>query len=554
MAISLRGSVLLTAVCFLSGSSSLAQSPVATQTAQAVQGAATILIPETFDGWYGNPSNYDQFKQKDPPTFKLVPKGGGAPTGEVWIASTSQGLIVTGKVRGGVPEWATSTDDLFAKDHVEVWLAAAPTVDMPPIGWGDDLNFPSDACEDFDDGTLDKCRTWVQRQITYRDELRRAFVRQWVFSGSEDSLPTLSMEAFATPALPKTERLPRELVPGNGVMAQAETKTGTMGPQEEHPPKLSEYSFSLTIPYSEFPPIKQIPLTDLWVKVDVFRKAGPGQKMGAWATSTPDGKWGKPETFSHVQLKHPRDFSVSPCHMPLIAANDFGRMQQTWFVPPEEQRQGVGELPTGKTWARDFLMENPQSDWGTGLPHGNSPEIEFVDRFWKELGNGDAICGPILAYRKGGKTFIYEKAGQPSNYVPGVVAEGLDTKQLDDGWLLVKTGPAATRQTKLNSQAMCGNCPMAYLEVFAIAPDGQLETALVIYEEMQGLSPNAWEADFDFSPDWRMATYFRNVENGDGEAHWSSTTYCLTGHKYLECGNKSHVEAPPTKVEGLRMD
>ena len=38
-----------------------------------------------------------------------------------------------GQVDGPAPEWSTERAALLAKDHIEVWIAATPNRDLPPV-------------------------------------------------------------------------------------------------------------------------------------------------------------------------------------------------------------------------------------------------------------------------------------------------------------------------------------------------------------------------------------------------------------------------------------
>ena len=70
-----------------------------------------------------------------PPDSTLIPYGEGARHGHLWIRTLPDGLYIAGKLEGGPPQLPHTRDEILSKDHVEVWLAASPDVELPEIGY-----------------------------------------------------------------------------------------------------------------------------------------------------------------------------------------------------------------------------------------------------------------------------------------------------------------------------------------------------------------------------------------------------------------------------------
>jgi len=191
------------------------------------------------------------------PEFCLIPKEVGARTGEVWVKCGWDGICIEGRVNGPAPEWAAKPSDLVAKDHIEVWLAIAPRVTMPLIGWGNqfgDAKLKSaDGCTNaasrvFEGtGAVDeeKCRKWHDRQRGYRAWLRRLFVRQRAIGGQDhqvhEELASLAWRHLE--ATYSKKELPEKLKPRGPDGVHASVAAANQGDQ-----------FAVFVPYSAFLP------------------------------------------------------------------------------------------------------------------------------------------------------------------------------------------------------------------------------------------------------------------------------------------------------------
>src|SRR5215472_3389575 len=165
-----------------------------------------VIVPEFHTTAMG--AGVSDFKNT-PPDLKLVTKQPGARKGQLWIRNIGSALLIAGQVDGEAPDFPRNNLQILAKDHVEVWLAAAPDVPMPAIGWGNQfgeelLPRGPDSCivwaKKYSPGSQDEvqnekaCRQWALQQQQYREAFKKLFVRQWLLS------PDYAVESYATPA------------------------------------------------------------------------------------------------------------------------------------------------------------------------------------------------------------------------------------------------------------------------------------------------------------------------------------------------------------------
>src|SRR5271165_7166655 len=96
-------------------------------------------------------SNY-RFGLPEPGTFEgpfsldLKPSQ-GSPTGKVWFRETDDGIVIFSRVNFRLLHYARFPKELHSREHVGVWLAAAPQVAMPDVGWAN--QFGSMTCDSY---------------------------------------------------------------------------------------------------------------------------------------------------------------------------------------------------------------------------------------------------------------------------------------------------------------------------------------------------------------------------------------------------------------------
>jgi len=484
------------------------------------------------------------------PTFQLLTQSPTARSGSIWISSSNAGLTIKGEVDGPDPNWPATPAEMLSKDHVEVWLAAEPKVDLPPIGWVDrfgptNLDTEKDCSSRLEEqpATQAGCKAWFKEQLKYRVQFQRLFARQWILAGdpaqTADSDSNHLIEVFANTAMREIEtnsfpsqHSPAKLAP----LVRDGVKMQVLSSRKDG----QAYGFMITIPYSAFPPIPSLEIKDLWLMVDVFSAASEGKKMGVFSTTAPHRKWGDPATFNHVQIERPLHIKLSPCAYPLSRRDAMLTEQPSYVYPipavPNENDPVVVDQMV-------YLANGIAPSFDSA---GVSPWAESQRFVSKPIGGGGFVCGPKLAYVKGSISVKTDDV---------IHSEGFDTKRLADGWTLVKTGPRADFN-EFGWGGTCGGCPTAELNVYAFSPEGKKELALGIGDRVWDVETAA--ADIDFSPDWSHVMYYTKPSNPDDEGKgpvWSAKDYCLKGHAYETCGEEKNVAPPdPPKVPGLRMD
>jgi len=470
-----------------------------------------------------------------PPDINLTPQAEGARRGRLLDSNIGKGLLIAGDIEDGPPDFPHNKDSLLAKDHIEIWLAAAVDPALPPIGWGhqfgeNTLPNGADSCVDNLEAPRDSspealraCREWAAKQQKYRRYFQRLFLRQWVLA------PDYAIESYAAPAYEEIasrfaskQEIPELLKP-----------RGT--PRFWYSPSAKGYTFQVLIPYGIFPPLPSLDLRNLRLLVDVFSAAPAGKKMGTFSGSSPVRVWAKPETFNSLHIDPPRVFRMTPCDLPLSGTDIYGKVRDAWFIPQEEQK--------GEYESDAFLIVNGAAGYRYE-PAGLSPNVRPIHDFWISVRPGEWVCGPQLAHKKDNQGTVFKQR---------VEAEGLATHRLPNEDLLVKIGPLVSYSEFGSGQ--CGTCPRTELDVYRLTPDNKIYEALKLGDVIAELGPSPQAQDFTVSPDWSQITEYDQEQDDEKgtPGTWSSTTYCLKNSHYEKCGNKSDVVPPnPPILKELR--
>lgn len=514
----------------------------------ARQAAPIVVRPLEFfaEAFPGYPKSIAEFNHVAP-DITLVPRGEGARHGQLWIRTVAQsgtyGLYIAGRVDGGQPDFPSTRDLLPSKDHIEIWLAGSRDVNLPEIGWNQDVTLPkgAESCEDWASqrgglGEVKGCQEWAASQVRYRQYFKRLFVRQWLLA------PREQMETYATPAF---EHIADWYSDRFDKVDEIMNPRGTLYLSVF--PEASGYSFQLLIRFDAFPPLRKLETGELYLLVDVFSAAPSGKKMGAYSSSSPTGVWGKTSTFNTLRLDPPFSFSMTPCELPLGETAEERDAHRTWFFPMIS-RNGSWSGSVYKTLPNvtdSVVIENP-SGCGRWDPGGLSPWVRTTHHF--QMGTrreiGVWVCGPNLTLAKGGKSETF----------PDVIGEeGLGYKQMPDGHLLLKFGP---RSWSGNGCYQGGGAPTTDLRIFDLNKDMKLHSALKLGDTIDGM--NLLSQDFTVSPDWSQVMEYGLVGNQAFQA-WASITWCLkanglNGYVYVKCGEKENVTPPnPPVLKELRQ-
>lgn len=376
-----------------------------------------------------------------PPTLSLIPKSAGARVGKVWIVQSSKGLVIAGRVNGPPPVFAKTPEDMPNGDHVEIWIALAEGVPLPPIGAHSSMDGATELRTLEDCQEDDACKTWFADQVQHRRLLPRLFARQWQLT------PGVAVETYAKPAF---EQMPEEarktyqyLVP-QGLPEARFTK---------HLP--DGYSFEAFIPWEALPPSDRLSLDRMRVMVDVFSPGNQG-KYGAFSTTSKIRRYGQVSTMNAVVLSPPRHWRLSTCGYPLEEKNFWGRIGSQSIEPYSKPRKLLAYfLPVEKEEiATRFAFDN---DWISRFwsPQGISPVITTTEFFSQKLAAGLTLCGPDLAVRHGNRVnFAKSLRIEPSP----------KSKKVAGGWLLVGGWTGEFR----DPEGQCGACENKYLNMIFI--------------------------------------------------------------------------------------
>jgi hypothetical protein len=458
--------------------------------------------------------------------LELVAQSPGARSGTVHVQGVADGVRISGEVDGPAPDFPKIATDMLRKDHVEVWLALIREPKLPPIGWGNQFGQEvlanADACvskePDSRVGDEKECRAWFAKQVAYRAQFRRLFVRQWLLA------PGIVQESYATPAFAAIAKRP-EADKGNSILDLKPAGA----PRFATGSRSQGYTFDAEIPWSAFPPSDSLTIDKVLVMVDVFRAAQGSARFGPFSSTSRNRKYGDPNTFIAVALSPPRAYHISACGYPLRGQDVYRKIHPALFRPIDSTEV-----------ERVFVLQNEAIGYQY-TPGGLSPITRPTQFFTRNAGAGETVCGPILAYTGKGKTKIW-----PESILD---EEGFAVRAAPDGALLVKSGPRVY-YSEFGS-GMCGACARVELTIVRIDPLRMSATrAFWLYD----IPEQSGDRDIHLSSDWSQVQVYQQALTDDpGKRPWTLTTHCLRGAKYEVCGKRWDVRPPAKRsVEPLK--
>ena len=502
------------------------------------QEPAAISVPEFHAASFGG--SIAAFTAA-PPDVVLTGKQSDSRRGRLWIRNAGTGLLIAGEVQGGPPSFPRDQSSLLARDHIEIWLAAGADPIFPPIGWGNQFGqtqLPngraSCANPDSEQGnsmfeatstkSLHECREWVVKQEAYRRYFSRLFLRQWIVA------PGFSVESFATPAYQQIVSHYADLYNGSIDDEAPELLKPRGALKSWFTPSPKGYTFEVLIPYSSFPPLPSLEVSDLRLLVSVVSTAAPHSKSAAVSSSSPSRVEPDADSFNHLVLDPPRVFHMTPCNMPLSGRDLYGTSRDAWFIPRSAQPNAFQ--------SDAFLIVNEAGGYWYD-PTGLSPIVHPVHDFWAAAGPNEWVCGPQLTHTKNGHSTTFDE---------WIESDGLATRALPNGDLLVKSGPLVDVVSQFGA-GECGNCSYTSLQIFRITPEEQIDRVLNLGDKLMGVPPLPVAEDFTIAPDWSQVTDFQeSVDDNGNPGPWSSTTYCLQDSRYAECGKQDNVTPPQSPL------
>jgi hypothetical protein len=459
----------------------------------------------------------------------LVKVDPSARAGSVRVTSNAAGLAIVGSVEGGAPRWGATPAELANGDRVEVSIADVAPVHLPPVGWGHQFGYEflsreGDCLTREGDTTAAgrrRCTEWFRQQTSHREKLGRLFVRRWSIT------PSIVEETFARPAFAALDAQQKNTVAPlapNGLPTTRFTTTA------------AGYAFEITIPWSALPPLQSARVNELRVLVDV--RNGPSR-----STTSPNAVVEDPSTLPRIALSSPRTYEVTPCRADFlkpivqsgpgrdfVTASDSARV---YFLPTASldlQRAIVIDAPAqGYQYEPDSTLVSP---------------IAGVMTFWtKSLGNGETLCGPYLAYRRG------EQITRSGHVVD--LPDSLTSRRLPTGDVLVKSGPRV--MSSYFGSGQCGACPRVVLEMFHLSrATGEITPSFSYFGIAE---PELGDIDVVVSPNWGEITIYEGKTDFDSRPprmRWTATTHCFRAAKkiYEECRSVANVRPPsPRRVE-----
>jgi hypothetical protein len=442
----------------------------------------------------------------------LLPNTGES-AGKIWIRETPDGILILGRTSIKPSRYARFPMEMNSREHVGVWLATARNVAMPEIGWGNQFGLTN--CEEHNEAqsvSAEACQSWSARQVEYRKQLRRLFVRHWEIT------PTASFETHASSAY-------------RTLLSYAnDRERGEFTELEPHGAPLMQlsegnFSFDVLIRWSDFPPANSLDLSHIYIAVEV---CGSDGKCSSTAPGRVDGD---PATFTRLNLPHPHVATITPCGYPLQQSGLFGKKYPGWYFMDDAGR--ATEI---------FSLQNNIVGYRYD-PEGLSPSPIWTSYFSRPISRSEVVCGPFIRYAAGGKIYA----------LPGYFDEShLSVRRVPDGHLL-KSGPTLGTLSPLGS-GQCGACPTADLAIFHI---GKATGITLAFSGGLVIGNYLSDGDIRISSDWKTVTVYserNSFDLGNDKEGWSSKRYCLTGIKYKECGSGPPGPPPEPRQVVLETD
>jgi hypothetical protein len=474
-----------------------------------------------------------------PFALDLVPVAGGL-GGKVWLRQTPDGILIFGRITGGRLEYARFPAEMGTRAYVGIWLAASRDVEMPELGWGNQFGLTN--CKHIDNpprGSLEGCQSWEARQLKYREQLRRVFVRHWKLAPGVP-FETDASEAYRNALAFMSDRDHLDF-------AKLEPRGG---------PLMDLWDFEIFIRWSDFPPANLLKISKIYFALDLCEPDHP------CSSTSPNRKDGDPSTFRELTLERPKVSSTSPCGHPLEQTDLFGNRYPAWYFPNTEGRA-----------ADTFALENDIRGYQYN-PDGLSPIPVWKHYFSKPVGTAEVVCGPDLRYVAGTKTygsdgvFVQGRAfvqagtktyvsvhGHMQRFDPIIDENQLGTWDLADGAHLLRSGPTVGTLSPLGS-GQCGSCPTADLTIYHLSPATGITVAF--QEQLVLDGQHTADGDIQVAPDWRTLTVYRSASTSSADQTvakeaWSSKRYCLSGVMYEECGDGPSTAPPsPRQIQWTR--
>lgn len=498
--------------------------------------ASAVPIPEIDD--FRHDGSVREWRAR--PIDRILPGVGRIPQALLWIGQIPEGLVVAAEIRSGVEPDGNAT--------LRIGLGGGREVAFPPIGWGHQFGFEvmadSTGCSDLEFGTADPagCEAWFSRQRTYREALPALFEREWRVQLAR---PEAIEEVTAGPAFARLPQTVRDrigpLAPRGNPLVRARPIAGTEGGT----------GLEILIPWSALPPVRAPILDAVRVQVAWLDPEAPL----AWDETWLGGVIPRP-------LARPLEHTLTPCGYGLRGVLIPGGEDR--LSRPASKDAVVYMIPEGTGDLRSLIVLDNEA---VGYQYEPAPETvspaAFQPRYEVlDIGRGERLCTPVLAFSKDGVGSAgsdWTATGEGDWFGLQVDARELDVRRLDDGNLLVKSG--ARVLWSYYGSGQCGGCPRVRLDLFHISTSsGEITTALRFNEIAM---PGTADIEIEVSEDWRTVTLFRSRTDFDVDppvTTWKRTAYCMVDDAsgsppaYGVCGEDEDVPEPPNRLRRRYFD
>jgi len=488
------------------------------------------LIPDVDD--FVNDGSVGEWRAR--PIDRVLPATDRVPQALVWVGRVPEGLVVAAEIRSGLGAGGDAA--------LRIGLAGPDTLRLPPIGWGHQFGTEvladSSACDTiaYASDAAEGCTRWFARQTRHRALLPTLFEREWRVSLAR---PQEVEEVRARPAYDAlsadAKAALRPLAPRGAPRATSRAIAGTDG----------GVGLEVLIPWASFPPVPAPVLDAVRLRVEWVDPAAE-ERTESWAAAA------APRPFVR-----PLEQRITPCDYGLggllIPGGDgrFGRPATEGAVPymiPE----GSGDLRSL------IVLDNQAAGYQYAPdPDGLSPAAYEISYSVLDVGRGERLCAPLLALARGGDRITppdWTRTGEGDPFERQVDLRQLETRRLDDGDLMVKSGPRI--RWSYYGSGQCGACPRVEVAVYRVAAETGVVTTLL--HVLETAEPGARDVEMEVGDDWATVTIYRSETDWDAEppvVRWDASRLCRTSPaagdgsvRFEPCGEEADVPEPPRRL------
>ena len=470
------------------------------------------------------------------PIDRVLDSSDGLPRALVWVGRVREGVVVAAEIRSGLTAGSGAT--------LRIGLAGPDSIRLPPMGWGHQFGVEvladSTGCDDpeYAAEESEACRRWVARQVRHRARLPILFEREWrVPLATPDAVE----EVRAGPAFAGLGRAARDrlgpLRPRGAPTALMRGVAGTEG----------GVGLEVLIPWGSFPPVSAPALAAARIRVD-WADPDSAAAAGPWVGAA------SPRPFAGPLVQ-----KITPCEYGLeglLIPGEDGR-----FARPAGEGAVPYMIPEASGDLRSLIvLDNEAAGYQYAPdPQGLSPAAYELWYSVLDVGRGERLCAPLLALARAGSRVTppdWTRTGEGDPFARQVDLPELETRRLDDGDFLVKSGPRV--RWSFYGSGQCGACPRVGVDFFRVSADSGVVTSLLSILEIA--EPESRDIELEVADDWTTVTLYRSETNWDTDppaVRWDAMRFCRTppppGEEpagFEPCGQEIDVAEPPRRLRG----